>query len=136
MLENGYWNNLDWLCNKKEYDLDDILAFVFDITEKYTPDIVSVFTETLAYYIHHHSRLYVMSEDNLANDDWIFPEFKSKCEFRLTSNFNKASSDAENTYLETKDTIKLEFNKTSYHYPRRKIAVKSQRSYFSPMIVS
>lgn len=130
-LENSYWHELDWLRAEKGYDRNHIIAFVHEQTRD-KPDPAGAFADLLAYYIHHAMRLYIAEADDLANDDWFRPEFAMKCQYMLTRSFNQSATN-DITDLELRMSLRPEFNMAAYRFPKRKIAVKSQRTFFSPL---
>ncbi len=98
---------------------------------EYDPDPEGEFKAGLAYYIHRGAMFHICQDDGLANDDWYYPEFRLKCQYMLTGNFNVSAS-SDMTDPELRATLKPDFNKAAYKFPKRKIAVKSQRTFFAP----
>ena len=101
---------------------------------EYDPDPEGEFKAGLAYYIHRGAMFHICQDDGLANDDWYYPEFRLKCQYMLTGNFNVSAS-SDMTDPELRVTLKPDFNKAAYRFPKRKIAVKSQRTFFAPLEV-
>ncbi len=101
---------------------------------EYDPDPEGEFKAGLAYYIHRGAMFHISQDDELANDDWYYPAFGLKCQFMLTGNFNKSATSGMPD-PEHRAALKPDFNEAAYKYPKRKIAVKSQRTFFSPLEV-
>lgn len=101
---------------------------------EYDPDPEGEFKAGLAYYIHRGAMFHICQDDGLANDDWYYPEFALKCQYMLARHFNQTAS-AGMAVPELRVTLKPEFSKAAYKLQNRKIAVKSQRTFFAPLEV-
>lgn len=110
-----------------------IISLSWKIAAQYPDDLQEEFKIALANYIHGFAMVYIGIDNNIANDSWFSETFADKCKYLLTARFNGSAAPCQSA---SQELITSEFNKSAYNHRPIKISVKSQRTYFSPLIVS